>query len=214
VESTVALDGISVSLGGHAILRELSLSVNAGETVGIWGLNGSGKTTLVRLLATLLRPQHGAGQILGADITGEQVYPIRPRIGMMGHNPGLIDELTLEENLLHFVNLAGRDVGRVQNALDVVGLSGASERRASASSFGMRRRVEVAYLLIARPDLLLLDEASSGLDVEALDLVGALVDRTTEAGGGVVVVSHDKSVMSSTCDRSLHLTSGHLVEAS
>jgi ABC-type multidrug transport system ATPase subunit len=103
----------------------------------------------------------------------------------------VIAELSLEENLIHAARISGNDPDRVANALRVVGLDGASDRKASDSSFGMLRRTEIARLLLTKPTLLLLDEAVSGLDNDAQALVDSLVDRTLSAGGSAVLVSHD-----------------------
>lgn len=207
----VELDRIGVSLGGRPVLSELSLTVDAGSAVGVAGPNGSGKTTLVRTVATLHRINHGSGLVLGADLGTDEIHSIRSRIGLIGHNPTLFDELTLEENLIHVARLSGIDESRVANALDVVGLGSAADRRANASSFGMRRRVEIAHLLLTRPDLLLLDEAASGLDESASSLINALIDGVKGRGGAAIVVSHDGDQLDRLCDDVLRISSGALV---
>ncbi len=208
-----SLDRVGVSLGGRPVLRDLSFSLTSGEVVGIAGPNGSGKTTFVRMLATLVRIHAGSGSVLGADLASDAIYAIRGSIGMIGHHPALLSELTLAENLVHRARLAGFDESMVGWSLGVVGLAGAAERKASASSFGMQRRVEVAHLLLSRPKLLLLDEATSGLDRSARELISALSQRTTSAGGAVVMVSHDEGQLGELCHRVLRLESGTLVEA-
>ena len=110
---------------------------------------------------------------------------------MIGHEPALIPELTLTENLVHMARLSGSDTDRTGHALEVVGLAAAADRPVRVASRGMQRRVEIANLLTRRPELLLLDEAASGLDADATGLVEALTTRVTSAGGAVVTVSHD-----------------------
>ncbi|MEE8375940.1 MAG: ABC transporter ATP-binding protein [Acidimicrobiia bacterium] len=209
----VHLENAGVSLGGKPILRHVDFDLQPGQVAGVTGPNGSGKTTLIRMLTTLLRVSEGAGSILGADVNSDQVFAVRPSIGMIGHNPALIDELTLRENLVHVVRLAGLAEERVDPVLEVVGLDEASDRRADASSFGMRRRIEVAHLLLTRPRLLLLDEATSGLDNSARELIDALMDRTIGDGGGVVMVSHDHQRLDESCDEVMALSSGRLERA-
>lgn len=191
------------------MLRDLDLVVNPGESIGIAGPNGSGKTTLVRAAATLLSVDSGTVTVLGAD-SHHPDLSTRRAIGLIGHQPAVIPELTLEENLSHIARLAGVDTGRVAKALDVVGLAAAADRRADASSFGMRRRVEIAHLLLTRPMLLLLDEAASGLDDSARDLVDALVRSVCERGGGCLVVSHDRSQLETLTSRVMNLVAGRL----
>jgi ABC-type multidrug transport system ATPase subunit len=210
VDQLIQLSKVGVSLGGKPVLRDIDFVLNPGQIMGISGPNGSGKTTLLRVLSTLLRNSQGSGSVLGASISSDDVFGIRPLIGMIGHNPTLIGELTLHENLLHIARLAGVDEKRVGLALRVVGLDEASDRRADASSFGMQRRIEVAHLLLTRPRLVLLDEATSGLDSSARDLIDALTDRVVGDGGGVVTVSHDQSRLAESCDNTMSLTDGRL----
>jgi heme exporter protein A len=209
VEPVVALQGVGVSLGDMPVLRDIDLTLMPTRILGVVGPNGSGKTTLLRLAATLLRPDRGRATVLGVDTASPDIYRVRPTIGMIGHVPSLVPELTLSENLDHVARLAGIGRDRVGPALSAVGLASASDRRADASSHGMQRRVEIAHLLMRRPRLLLLDEAISGLDTDAAGLVTALVDRTTAAGGGVIMVSHDRAQLTS-CHEMLALSSGRM----
>lgn len=192
-------------------MRDIDLTVAPGETVGVAGPNGSGKTTLLRLLATLHQPDTGSGHVLGARLGSRDVYDVRRHVGLMSHVPALIPELTLRENLEHVLALAQLDPGRGQEALRVVGLEAAAGRRAAESSFGMKRRAEVARLLITKPDILLLDEAYSGLDEDAQGLIGALIDRTRHRSGTAILVSHDAAHLRSLVDRVYGLSTGRLV---
>lgn len=191
-------------------MRDLDLVVEPGETVGISGPNGSGKTTLIRAAATLVSIDRGSLEVLGHDAGARDLVATRRAIGVIGHQPALIPELTLFENLHHVARLAGVDVARVRRALDVVGLSEASDRRAEACSFGMKRRVEIAHLLLTRPQLLLLDEAASGLDESARELIEALVGSVRQRGGGCIVVSHDRGQLTELCSRVASLADGRL----
>jgi ABC-type multidrug transport system ATPase subunit len=206
----VRLSKVGVSLGGKPILRDIDFVLKPRQIMGISGLNGSGKTTLLRILSTLLRIREGSGVVLDANIDSNEVFVVRPFIGMIGHKPALIGELTLHENLLHVARLTGIEEKKVGSVLEVVGLDEASDRRADASSFGMQRRIEVAHLLLTRPRLLLLDEATSGLDSSARDLIAALSERVVGDGGGVVTVSHDQARLAESCDNTMSLTEGRL----
>ncbi len=210
MDRLVTLEGIGVSLGGSVVLRAVDVEIDAGEILGVSGPNGAGKTTLLRLFATLIAPSSGNGMVLGATLGSPDTYSVRARIGMISHRPAVIPELTIEENLDHAVTLAGLERSRVRKALRVVGLEDAAAARGGSASFGMLRRIEVARLLITSPSLLLLDEPYSGLDVEAQDLIGALVERTTTSGGAVVMVSHDSDQLAAHSNRLLGLASGRL----
>jgi heme ABC exporter ATP-binding subunit CcmA len=187
----VALHGIAARIGATTILRAVDLTVAPGESVGLFGANGAGKTTVLRIVATLLRPSAGTGQVLGADLAGPDRYDVRPRIGLIGHVPGLYPELTLEENLAFAARAAGIDPDRVTDVLRAVGLGNAAARRAGESSHGMQRRVEFARELMLEPDLLLLDEPHTALDPAAVELVAHVVDGVKNRGGAAIVVSHD-----------------------
>ncbi|MGD2059368.1 MAG: heme ABC exporter ATP-binding protein CcmA [Acidimicrobiia bacterium] len=206
----VELRKTAVSLGGRRVLADIDLTLAPGESLGIAGPNGSGKTTLVRTIATLISIDGGEAHVLGANTASADLTGIRSQIGLIGHQPSLIDELTLLENLEHVARLAEIEPRRVGRALDVVGLAGAAERRASACSFGMKRRVEIAHLLLTRPRLLLLDEAASGLDSSARELIETLVESVRERQGAVVMVSHDQAQLAVLCNAVANLASGRL----
>ena len=206
----VELRSVGVSLGGRPVLTGIDLVLEPRTTVGVAGPNGSGKTTLVRTLATLVPFDRGNAAILGES---EDFARARREIGLIGHHPSLIPELTLAENLEHVARLSGIDTDRIAKALEVVGLDAVADRRAAACSFGMQRRVEIAHLLLRRPRLLLLDEAGSGLDEAAQDLIRALIDSVRDRDGAAVLVSHDHTYLSDLCDRVLSLEVGRLAGA-
>ena len=206
----IVLRDTGVTLGGQSVLRAVTVSVGPGEVLGIAGPNGSGKTTLLRMLATLVRPDRGEGQVLGATLGTSEVYGVRPQIGLIGHLPAMIGELSLRENLEHAIRLAGADPARIEPALRVVGLDEAAHRKVETSSHGMLRRTEVARLLITRPRLLLLDEAYSGLDYYAQELIDTLIDRATRDGGAAVMVSHDPRHIAGRAGKVLNLSAGRL----
>jgi len=214
VDRLIDFEQIGVSLGGLPVLRGIDLSVGPGDSLALIGPNGAGKTTLLRVMATLLSPDTGSGAVLGARLGTPQALAIRPTIGLLSPRPSVIPELTLAENLDHAARLAGIDAEKVARALRAVGLEDVASRRASASSFGMLRRTEVARLLITAPRLLLLDEPFTGLDAEAQELIGALVARTTSDQGAVVMVSHDSGHLASHTDRLLSMSQGRLEQKS
>ena len=174
---------------------------------------GREKTTLIRTLATLINLTEGTGSILGAVVGSKDVFAVRRSIGMIGHFPALIPQLTLRENLIHVANLEKIGHDRVDKTINIVGLDQAGDRLVAESSFGMKRRIEVAHLLLRNPRLLLLDEAAAGLDTEARELIGALVDRCVAADGAVVFVSHDQRQFPGATHSVLQLSGGRLVPA-
>jgi len=205
------LDDAGLRIGNTVIIRRAKLALTAGEKVGLLGPNGSGKTTVLRMLATLLPPTDGSGTVMGARLGTDAVYTVRSRIVMVGHLPALYPELTLAENTRFVARLSGRAPAVADEALTMVGLAGASQRRAAQSSKGMLRRAELARALILEPDLLLLDEAHAGLDAEAIGLVDALANRVVARGGAAVLVSHEPDRL--VVDRSVRVVDGVLEAA-
>ncbi len=210
MDELARLQELEVTLDGRRVLDGIDLALRPGASIGVVGPNGSGKTTLLRTLATLVRPTGGEAQVLGSDLSKVPDRSVRSRIGLVSHIPGLFEELTLRENLVHFARLTGHPEHVVDKAIDVVGLTRSSDRAVSASSFGMKRRAEIAWLLIAKPVLLLLDEARSGLDGDARQLIDVLSDRTLSAGGAVVSVSHETDGLSTGVSEVHELRAGSL----
>lgn len=208
--AVVDLAGVSATVERTPVLRGLTLTVGAEEAVGIIGANGSGKSTLLRLLATLLPPLTGRGQVLGAPLGTREVERVRPRIALVGHSPALYPRLTLGENLAFYCRLTGSGADAADAALATVGLSRAAGRPADRCSHGMLRRAELARVLVAAPLLLLLDEAHAGLDRSSAGLVDLVVDQVRARGGGAVVVSHERSRLETTVDRVLEIEDGAL----
>ena len=207
-DPVVELSAVGLRLGDTPILRNLNLNVGPGEAIGLIGSNGSGKTTLLRLVATLLAPTEGEGRVLGASLRGSERFTVRPRIGLIGHTPGLYPQLTLDENLSLVARIAWTPAAEVPAVLDRVGLGLARHRRAAACSHGMQRRGEFARVMLTRPDLLLLDEAHAGLDPQAADLVAYLVRGVRSRGGAALVVSHEHGRIAPLVDRFVELAAG------
>ena len=208
----VELRDIAQRLEGHWALRGLSLRVEPGEVVAVVGHNGSGKTTLLRVIATLLRPTRGEGQVLGHDLRRDP-DGVRHAIGMLGHASGLYDDLTAEENLAFALRMLGRtpDPALIRQSLDAVGLGRARGKRVRSYSSGMQRRVSLARLLLRRAPVLLLDEPYNSFDDDGVALVDALLADTRASGGAALVVVHDMERGAATFDRAVTLRYGTIV---
>jgi ABC-2 type transport system ATP-binding protein len=167
MQYTVDARGIRKSFGAKTVLDGVDLAVRQGEIFALLGPNGAGKTTLIRILATLLRADAGTATIAGRDLLADP-RGVRGAISLTGQYAAVDDILTGEENLrmmarlLHLPRREART--RAAALLDAFGLADAGDTRVKAYSGGMRRRLDLAVSMIARPALLFLDEPTTGLD--------------------------------------------------
>lgn len=209
--SALALSGVVAGFGRTRVLDGLDLELGRGESLGVRGANGSGKSTLLRVCASLLRPSTGWVRILGVDRDEACVPTRRRQICLVGHEHALYPQLSVRENLRFVGRLYDRPDDAVEEVLDVVGLGRVGERRVDRCSQGMVRRADLARVLLTQPRLLLLDEASAGLDPAADVLVDHVIRQTCSVGGAAVVISHDHGWLSGQVDRTATLRSGRLV---
>jgi ABC-2 type transport system ATP-binding protein len=185
----VLSEGLEKRFGEVHALRGLDLAVATGTVCGILGPNGAGKTTAVRLLTTLLRPDAGSARIAGHDLVREAAA-VRRRIGVTGQYASVDGDLTGRENLRLFARLhrVRGPAERAGELLDRFGLAEAADRPASTYSGGMRRRLDLAASLIRHPEVLFLDEPTTGLDPASRNLIWAAVRELT-AGGTTVLLT-------------------------
>jgi ABC-type multidrug transport system ATPase subunit len=168
-DPTPAIEAVAVrkSFGQVTALDGVDLTVEKGSLTALLGPNGAGKTTLVRIIATLSRPDAGTVHVLGADVV-QRPREVRARIGLTGQYVGLEDGLSGRDNLILIGRLAGlrrkEAIDRATELTAVFGLSDAERRLVKTYSGGMRRRLDLAASLMARPSLLVLDEPTTGLD--------------------------------------------------
>lgn len=178
IASAITLDRVSRLYGSFVALRDVSLSLPAGSSVVLLGPNGAGKSTLLKLLAGLAQPSYGTVRVFGAAPEAS-----RGRIAYMSHHTTLYDELTGPENLVYMLGLQQPSLlpahrgETVANALQEVGLDPANPRRVGEYSQGMRQRASLARVLLANPDLLLLDEPFSNLDAASADAMVSRLER-------------------------------------
>ncbi|KUO16370.1 ATP-binding cassette domain-containing protein [Streptomyces dysideae] len=186
----VLSEGLEKRFGEVRALRGLDLAVAEGTVCGVLGPNGAGKTTAVRLLTTLLRPDAGSARIAGHDLVREAAA-VRHRIGVTGQYASIDGDLTGRENLRLFARLhrVRGPAGRAGELLDRFGLAEAADRPASTYSGGMRRRLDLAASLVRRPDVLFLDEPTTGLDPASRNQIWDAVRELTGDGTTVLLTT-------------------------
>ena len=185
----IELTDVGRAYGERTALSGVTLTLEPGRTLAVFGANGAGKTTLLRILATLLRPHAGTRAGARRATCPGDGWAVRGRIGLLAHDPLLYRELSARENLRFHARLHGVDEARVEALLDQVGLRPRADEPVRTLSRGMAQRVAICRASLHEPELLLLDEPLANLDPGAAEAVEPLIGRS--AGPARVVISHD-----------------------
>jgi ABC-type multidrug transport system ATPase subunit len=193
--------------GRFAALRGVSASFAPGKLYVILGDNGAGKSTLLRVVAGLMQPSQGSVTLLGAKSARE----VAKRIGYMGHAPLLYDELDGMENLRYFAGLYGLHGDAVcRDAMRSVGLDPDLDRRVGQYSQGMRQRLSLARAVLHDPELILLDEPFSNVDVHSARDMATVLGQVRDRDKTVFVVTHQAALMEPVADEFVHMSAGKI----
>ncbi|AXK89599.1 ABC transporter ATP-binding protein [Nocardia farcinica] len=209
--SIVVTSGLTKRYGEHTAVDDVGMRVAAGEVYGFLGPNGAGKTTTLRMLAGLIRPSAGTATVLGG-VPGDPA--VLRRIGVLIEGPGFYPYLSGRENLRVLARYRGLGRAEVDEALDRVGLTARGGDRFRTYSLGMKQRLGVGAALLGRPDLLILDEPTNGLDPAGMAEMRALIAGLAGEGHTVLLSSHLLSEVQEICDRVGVIANGRLVTES
>jgi ABC-2 type transport system ATP-binding protein len=207
----IAVEGVGKRFGAIVALQDVSFRVASGELLGFIGPDGGGKTTLFRILATLLVPGSGRARLLGHDVV-KDLWVIRQRVGYMPGRFSLYPDLSVDENLRFFASVFGTTLAREYEHIAPIyrQLEPFKDRRAAALSGGMKQKLALCCALVHRPEVLLLDEPTTGVDAvarrEFWDLLGRL-----KASGLTIVVSTPYMDEANRCDRVALIQRGQLL---
>lgn len=210
----VELESLSHRYGDRLALDSVSLAVAPASVFALLGPNGSGKSTLFRILTTLLPPTAGTARVCGLDVGAERAQ-VRRRIGVVFQSPSLDGKLTVLENLRtqgHLYGLSGRSLReRMAELLERFGVADRAGDYVDKLSGGLQRRVELAKALLHRPDVLILDEPSTGLDPAARGTLMDQVHRLRDQDGVTTLLTTHLMDEADRCDRIAVLDEGRLV---
>ncbi len=198
--------------GGYALLSGVDLELAPGSLTVLVGANGAGKTSLLRLLGGLVALSDGEGSVLGLNLAHAERRELRRRVGWLGHEGSFYDDLTVEENLRFCARALARPTDDLTTVLETVGLASRRATAAKRLSAGQRRRLALAWLLLRRPELWLLDEPYASLDDEGRTFFDDLLDQAQRSAATVVVSAHDPLRSSALHPTTVVMVGGRIVD--
>ncbi|HVB76494.1 MAG TPA: ABC transporter ATP-binding protein [Candidatus Nitrosotalea sp.] len=209
--TALALRALTKDYGQRRAVDHLDLEVASGEVFGFLGPNGAGKTTTIRMCLGLINPTAGRIEVLGMDVLSQRSR-VLPRVGALVESPALHPYLSGRENLrVSGLALGGVSSSRLDQVLEMVGLSGRDRDRVSGYSLGMKQRLGLGVALLHDPDLLILDEPANGLDPAGIREMREMLLGLAAAGKTVFVSSHVLAEVQQTCSRVAIIHRGRLV---
>jgi sodium transport system ATP-binding protein len=209
----ITVDNICKSFGEVRAVRGVSFAAPDGKITGLLGPNGAGKSTTLRILYTVLRPDHGTAAIDGADVVTDSLTA-RQKIGALPHSAGLYPQLTARENIAYFARLCGLDKAsiaeRVETIVELLEISDFADRRTRGFSQGQRTKIALARALVHDPQNIILDEPTNGLDVMATRSLRELILKLKATGRCVLFSSHVMQEVSALCDGIVIIANGRV----
>jgi phospholipid/cholesterol/gamma-HCH transport system ATP-binding protein len=219
-EPVIDVVNLSKAVGPKVVLSKVNLQVMEGESLVVLGGSGTGKTVLLRCVMGLLKPDSGHVAIEGktiAQLTRDELFEVRKKIGMCFQMAALFDSMTVEGNVgfalqRHARMTKGEIANRVDECLGLVGLKGTNKLRPSELSGGMKRRVGFARAIALKPEILLFDEPTTGLDPVMTDVIGRVIlDLKHELGVTTITITHDLKSAFEIADRIALLFRGECI---
>lgn len=191
----------------------VSFTADDGSITGLLGPNGAGKSTTLRMLATLVSPDSGTATIDGADVSGD-VLAVRKQLGFMPHNAGIYPRLSARENIHYYARLCGlgkqQAQERVGQLIEQLDMKGFADRRAAGFSQGQKTKVALGRALVHRPQTIMLDEPTNGLDVMATRGLREIIRQLAGDGHCILFSSHIMQEVAALCDHIAIISAGRI----
>ncbi len=212
MDAIIEVVGLQRKFGDLVAIEELNLTVEKGESLAILGPNGAGKTTLIKILSTLIRPTSGTVKINGFDII-EEAEKVKRQIGVVSHNSFLYEELTAKENLEFYSNVYGVSDSKINSLLDTVGLQFRADDLVGTFSRGMLQRLSIARSVLHEPEVLLLDEPTTGLDVKSKHTFFEMIKEQNQGGKTIVLTTHHLEEAEELCQKVVIMDRGKVIKS-
>ncbi len=196
----IETEGLTKTYGNQKVVNDIHLKVNQGSVFGFLGKNGAGKSTFINMLAGLIHPTDGSYSILGKS--NKERSEIQRRIGVLPDYSTFYDDLTAMDHLKYFSRILNVKLSKAEmlDLLQRVELSDAADVKAKKFSFGMKKKLGIAQALVNKPDLLFLDEPTSGVDANAVLTIHSLIRTIAEEGTTIFLTSHNLDEVEKLCD--------------
>ncbi|MEJ7769308.1 MAG: ATP-binding cassette domain-containing protein [Chitinophagaceae bacterium] len=214
----ISIRGLEKSFGDLSVLRGIDLDINKGENVVVLGRSGTGKSVLIKIISGLLKPDSGTVNVLGyelEELNPKELQELRLKIGFSFQNGALYDSMTVRGNLefplqRNFRHLTRKQINEaVEEVLEGVGLIQAIDQMPAGLSGGQRKRIGIARTLILRPEIMLYDEPTAGLDpITSIDINNLIKDVQRKYHTSAIIITHDLTCAKATGDRIAMLLDG------
>lgn len=196
--------------GDVVAVNNISFDVYRGEVFSLVGPNGAGKTTTVEILECLRKPTSGSARVLGYDVLKDEKY-IKKRIGVMPQNFNAFERLSVKENVELIAKISGSKTN-IKEYLELLGLWDIKDKKFGVLSDGMKRRVGICMALVTDPDILFLDEPTTGLDPQARKEVWTIIKNLKKSGKTVFLTTHYMEEVEKLCDRASIIIQGKIIQ--
>lgn len=207
--SVELLDAVVVA-NGFPLISGTSVSIEQGSITVITGANGAGKTSLLQLIGGLLPLTSGEGTVAGIDLARNDRRNLRRHVGWLGHEGSFYEDLNVLENLTFACEALSIDLKEIPHVLERVGLTHRAATRAKDLSAGQRRRMGIAWLLLRRPEIWLLDEPYAAIDQQGRAFLEGIITDASKAGATVLISSHDDIDLNKTKVRTITMAGGRV----
>lgn len=218
MNSVIHIEKLNKSFGDNHVLRDFDFDLNPGENVVVFGKSGSGKSVLIKCIIGLISPDSGILNVLGKDVPGlghDEMDRMRVKVGFLFQSNALYDSMTVRENLefplrRHWIETSKENVNDlVMEALTNVGLADTVDKMPSELSGGMRKRISLARTLILKPEIILYDEPTTGLDpITGKEISNLMLEVQRKYNTSSIIISHDLNCIRITSNRIVMLIDG------